>query len=154
MTVVLKSVCAISDALLKSSFRVYLFLKKQYLNWVCYIYYNNGIVTKQSMSWRFNKYVKVINGPESRDEKKKKQSKNWVRKDVRKVSLSKHTWLSLNDLQGISRLYVAVAQTLSTPDILLSETGFDKRTLWLIFVSRIMAPFRSKKTPEISFRII
>ena len=71
MTVVLKSVCAISDALLKSSFRVYLFLKKQYLNWVCYIYYNNGIVMKQSMSWRFNKYVKVINGPESRDEKKK-----------------------------------------------------------------------------------
>lgn len=130
------------------------FFKKQYSNWVCYIYYNNGIVTKQSMSWRFNKYVKVINGPESRDEKKKKQSKNWVRKDVRKVSLSKHTWLSLNDLQGISRLCVAVAQTLSTPDILLSETGFDKWTLWLIFVSRIMAPFWSKKRPEISFRII
>lgn len=73
--------------------------------------------------------------------------------------LEKWAWASMqgyhwNDLKSLARLGVAAAQTFSKPDIFLSETGFDKWTLWHIFVSIIMVSFWSKNTSEISFRMI
>lgn len=58
------------------------------------------------------------------------------------ASMQGYHW---NDLQGLARIGVAAAQTFSKLDIFLSETGFDTRTLWHIFVSRIMFSFWSKK---------